>query len=167
MQTQILSPDAPLEWIVARLRESAGLVALLGDGPLREPGEAAPFDVAPIFQAGEVPDDHPARFVVVRPPLEHDQDYYADRYARAQNSQFMVYAETRSDSLPPGHDLDMMLKRLHAQIAFALLEATEYQAPSGKVWSCRITGAWTPRAILEPSARIKQRGVVLHIGSSV
>lgn len=157
---EILSPVTPLSWIMARLREHQPLLKLLGDGPFPGDGPLTPT----IYQAGEVPRDHPARFVVVKPPLRHVLDHFANLTPRKMDASYLVWAETQSDKLPPGLDLDGVLEPIYCEIVRALRHLTTPEAAGGKVLQVEILDAYTPRPIeLTETIKVKQWGVQLAL----
>ncbi len=159
---EILSPITPLSWIVARLREHQPLLNLLGDGPFPTLGQDGLTPT--IYQAGEVPVDHPARFVVVKPPTYHALDHYANLVPRKMDAQYLVYGETQSDKLPPGLDLDGVLEPIFRQIVRALWRLSTVEAIGGKVLQVEVLDAYTPRPIdLTETVKVKQWGVQLAL----
>lgn len=157
---EILSPITPLSWIVAQLRAHQPLLNLLGDGPFPSVGQLTPT----IYQAGEVPRDHPARFVVVRPPLRHTLDHFANLVPRKMDSTFLVWGETQSDKLPLGLDLDGVLEPIFRQIVRALWRLTTVEAIGGKVLQVEILDAYTPPPLdLTETVKVKQWGVQLAL----
>lgn len=157
---EILSPVTPLSWIMARLREHQPLLDLLGNGPFPDVGQLSPT----IYQAGEVPRDHPARFIVVRPPLRHVLDHYANLVPRKMDASYLVWAETQSDKLPPGLDFDGVLEPIYREIVRALRRLTTTEAIGGKVLQVEILDAYTPRPVdLSETVKVKQWGVQLAL----
>lgn len=168
---QILLPSTPASWIVARLREDELLGRLLGSGPAfpnldADWGENGAM--APIYKAGEVPDWHPERFVVVRPPLRHDVDYYADLAPRTMDSTFLVWGETQLDKLPPDFDLDGVLEPIFHRLVAALSGVTIPDARGGRVLQASIVNAYTPLAVdVIEGVKVKQMGIQLLLTSTV
>ena len=134
---------------MARLREHKPLLALLGTGPLASGGQS--FTFAPIYKKGHVPPSPPDRYVVIRPPLEHQTDYYVDLAPRSMESRFLVWGETRSDKLPAGCGFDDVLEPIFREIARGLLGSSvpieEPDAPGGRVLQLAIVGAYTPEPV--------------------
>lgn len=155
---------------MAHLRADALLGALLGDGdtfPNPEANWGEGGAQMPIYKADEVPTDHPARFVVVRPPLRHDTDYYANMAARKMDSTYLVWAETTSDSLPEGHDFDAVLDPIFQRIVLALNHVTSTEAIGGHVLQVQIVDAYEPRPMaLTATSKVGQLGVQLNLIST-
>jgi hypothetical protein len=151
----MLNPDTPTAWLMARLKNHAPLVALLG----------GPF----VFQAGNV-DVKKNLFVVVRPPARHGVVVYGKKYPQTMEGRYLIYAETRTDRLPPGKSLDEVLTPVFLEIQQALLGVSTAIAPTGGVvHGCEIVDFYTPPAYTPPNmvdVQVKQKGVACSIINS-
>ncbi len=165
-EDQILSPLTPTSWIRARLREDDALCALLGDQ--RGTNWGAGNALAPIYKAGEVPPTHPARFVVVKPPLHHPTTYYACLAPRSMDSTFLVWAETQSDKLPPGLDLDGILDPIYRRLIHNLNGVQIPDALGGYVLQAEIVDTYTPLPLeISTNVKVGQMGIQLALLSTV
>lgn len=153
-QPLALNPDTPLAWVMARLKASETLAALLGATP----------DDPRIYQPGEVPLDEagnaPPLHVMVVPPETVQTRSCMEKYPQSQTARFLIFVEGQGE-----FRLDEVLAPIHLEMQQILAGVDDPASPTGgAVYSAQITGFHTPRAFtLTSQVALKHKGFFLTI----
>lgn len=137
---------------MARLREDAILVALLGGEHIYESGDM------PLDEIGQTPE----KYVVIVPPVVIRSRFCAEKFPQSQSGRFLIYAETSSNRVP---DMSAVLTPIHLELQRVLAGVSDPDSPTGgAVWSCEIGDFHTPRPLrLSEGVKLGQKGIYVTL----